>query len=207
MGRAAQSAARPPHGSPSSPLVRAGSRTARHVVTRAARRRGAGTCAAGNAVISNSKGDLAWSLPRRSRERRHRHGVLRRACSDDGRRPGRPGGGRHEVRSPRLDHPGWPRRRRRRRQSQGEARLAGGATGPLISELLLIVSAFFAPAAVSVASEAHPPTSVVVFVDFSASIRSPARAAQRRELETQILPFLAAGDRVMIAPIHDKTLT
>jgi hypothetical protein len=77
----------------------------------------------------------------------------------------------------------------------------------LISELLLIVSAFFAPAAVSVASEAHPPTSVVVFVDFSASIRSPARAAQRRELETQILPFLAAGDRVMIAPIHDKTLT
>lgn len=77
----------------------------------------------------------------------------------------------------------------------------------MISELLLIVSVFFAPAAVSVASEAHPATSVVVFVDFSASIQSPARAGQRREIETQILPFLAAGDRVMIASIHDKTLT
>jgi hypothetical protein len=77
----------------------------------------------------------------------------------------------------------------------------------VISELLLIVSSFFAPAAVSVAAEAHPPTSVVVFVDFSASIRGPARAAQRREIETAILPFLGPGDRIMIAPIHDKTLT
>ena len=77
----------------------------------------------------------------------------------------------------------------------------------MISELLLIVSAFFAPAAVSVAAEAHAPTSVVVFVDFSASIQSQARAAHRREIETSILPFLAAGDRIMIASIHDKTLT
>jgi hypothetical protein len=77
----------------------------------------------------------------------------------------------------------------------------------VISELLLIVSAFFAPAAVSVAAESHPPTSVVVFIDFSGSIQGPARAAHRRELETNILPFLAAGDRIMIAPIHDKTLT
>lgn len=77
----------------------------------------------------------------------------------------------------------------------------------MISELLLIVSAFFAPAAVSVAAESHPPTSVVVFIDFSGSIQGPARAAHRRELETNILPFLAAGDRIMIAAIHDKTLT
>ena len=77
----------------------------------------------------------------------------------------------------------------------------------MISELLLIVSSFFAPAAVSVAAESHPPTSVVVFVDFSASIHGPSRATYRRELETSILPFLAAGDRIMIAPIHDKTLT
>jgi hypothetical protein len=77
----------------------------------------------------------------------------------------------------------------------------------VISELLLIVSSFFAPAAVSVAAESHPPTSVVVFVDFSASIHGPARAAYRRDLETSILPFLGPGDRIMIAPIHDKTLT
>lgn len=77
----------------------------------------------------------------------------------------------------------------------------------MISELLLIVSAFFAPAAVSVAAEAHPATTVVVFVDFSASIQGAARAGYRRDLETNILPFLAAGDRIMIASIHDKTLT
>ena len=77
----------------------------------------------------------------------------------------------------------------------------------MISELLLIVSSFFAPAAVSVAAESHPPTSVVVFVDFSASIHGPARAAYRRDLDTNILPFLGPGDRIMIAPIHDKTLT
>src|SRR5688572_32454649 len=77
----------------------------------------------------------------------------------------------------------------------------------MISELLLMVSAFFAPAAVSVAAESHPPTSVVVFVDFSGSIQGPSRAAYRRELETNILPYLAAGDRIMLAAIHDKTLT
>ena len=69
------------------------------------------------------------------------------------------------------------------------------------------MSAFFSPAAVSVAAESHAPTSVVVFIDFSGSIQGPARAAYRRDLETGILPFLAAGDRIMIAPIHDKTLT
>ena len=77
----------------------------------------------------------------------------------------------------------------------------------MISELLLIVSSFFAPAAVSVAAESHPPTSVVVFVDFSASIHGADRAAYRRDLEAQVLPFLGPGDRIMVAPIHDKTLT
>ena len=51
----------------------------------------------------------------------------------------------------------------------------------MISELLLIVSAFFAPAAVSVAAEAHAPTSIVVFIDFSASIQGADRSAYRRE--------------------------
>lgn len=77
----------------------------------------------------------------------------------------------------------------------------------MISELLLIVSSFFAPAAISVAAETHPPTSIVVFIDFSASIHGPDRAAYRRDLETGILPFLGPGDRIMIAAINDKTLT
>lgn len=49
--------------------------------------------------------------------------------------------------------------------------------------------------------------SVVVFIDFSGSIQSASRATYRRELERDILPALAPGDRIVIAPIHDKTLT
>ncbi len=50
-------------------------------------------------------------------------------------------------------------------------------------------------------------TAVVIFVDFSGSVRSEARALFKREIETQILPSLSAGDRILIAPIDDKTLT
>src|SRR5206468_578112 len=44
-------------------------------------------------------------------------------------------------------------------------------------------------------------------VDFSGSIRGPERASYRLELEREILPALRPGDRIIIAPIHDRTLT
>lgn len=50
-------------------------------------------------------------------------------------------------------------------------------------------------------------TVVVVFVDFSASIPVADQAAFRREIEGEILPSLSAGDRILIAPINDRTLT
>ncbi len=50
-------------------------------------------------------------------------------------------------------------------------------------------------------------TAVVVFVDFSQSIRSEARGLFRQDIENRIIPSLSAGDRILIAPIHDKTLT
>lgn len=50
-------------------------------------------------------------------------------------------------------------------------------------------------------------TAVVIFVDFSGSIRGRERATFRRELETAVLPSLSAGDRILIASIHDKTFT
>ncbi len=58
-------------------------------------------------------------------------------------------------------------------------------------------------------SEAAPPrgTAIVIFVDFSGSVRSEARALFKQEIETQIIPSLSAGDRILIAPINDKTLT
>ena len=50
-------------------------------------------------------------------------------------------------------------------------------------------------------------TSIVVFVDFSDSVDGGARLALKREIEQQILPSLEPGDSILIAPIHDKTLT
>src|SRR2546425_12292427 len=48
-------------------------------------------------------------------------------------------------------------------------------------------------------------TAVVVFIDFSASISGGDLSSFRREIEGEILPSLSAGDRLLIAPIHDKT--
>jgi hypothetical protein len=50
-------------------------------------------------------------------------------------------------------------------------------------------------------------TAVVIFVDFSESIGGADRAGFKREIDKQILPWLQPGDSLMIAPIHDKTLT
>ena len=50
-------------------------------------------------------------------------------------------------------------------------------------------------------------TAVVIFVDFSDSVGGRDRAAFKREIDKQILPWLQPGDGLVIAPIHDKTLT
>jgi len=74
-----------------------------------------------------------------------------------------------------------------------------------LSTLLLIGAMLVGPHAVA-ASLARG-TSIIVFVDFSGSIRGPERASYRLELEREILPALRPGDRIIIAPIHDRTLT
>src|SRR5437879_13192134 len=48
-------------------------------------------------------------------------------------------------------------------------------------------------------------TEVVVFVDFSGSVKSDARALFATDLENQILPSLVAGDRLLLAALNDKT--
>jgi hypothetical protein len=50
-------------------------------------------------------------------------------------------------------------------------------------------------------------TSVLIFIDFSGSVHSASRASHRGELQRNVLPSLAPGDRIVIAAIHDKTLT
>jgi hypothetical protein len=76
-----------------------------------------------------------------------------------------------------------------------------------ISAGLLIGVGLLARAVGAAAAEPHAPTTVLVFVDFSGSVQGPERAAYRRDIETLIVPFLGPGDRILIAAIHDKTLT
>src|SRR5712691_43455 len=59
----------------------------------------------------------------------------------------------------------------------------------------------------SALSAAESGTAVIIFIDFSGSVSGDDRASFRREIEAEILPSLSAGDRLLIAPIHDKTLT
>ncbi len=74
--------------------------------------------------------------------------------------------------------------------------------------LLALATTLLAVAACSRAPAAEPRgTAVVIFVDFSQSLSGQDRAAFRREVELDILPSLGPGDRLLIAPIHDRTLT
>ncbi len=75
--------------------------------------------------------------------------------------------------------------------------------------LVLMMPGFFLTMGSIPSSEAAPPrgTAVVIFVDFSGSVRSEARALFKREIDTEIIPSLSAGDKILIAAINDKTLT
>jgi hypothetical protein len=68
---------------------------------------------------------------------------------------------------------------------------------------LLLTQAF----QLSSAAATLPGTAVIIFLDFSGSIKTDERALFKREIETHVLPSLSAGDRLLMAPIHDKTLT
>lgn len=48
---------------------------------------------------------------------------------------------------------------------------------------------------------------VVIFVDFSDSIRGDNHLLLLQDLQRAIVPTLSAGDRIVIAPINDKTFT
>ncbi len=50
-------------------------------------------------------------------------------------------------------------------------------------------------------------TAIVVFIDFSESIGRSDRALYEQDFSDRIIPSLSAGDRILIAPINDKTLT
>ena len=74
---------------------------------------------------------------------------------------------------------------------------------------LLALPALALAAGCTRSSQAAPQrgTAIVAFVDFSASVGGNDRAAFKREIDKQILPWLEPGDSFLLAPIHDKTLT
>ena len=82
-------------------------------------------------------------------------------------------------------------------------RAASALHRPITLAVLLLTQAFLSPGIAATS----PGTAVIIFLDFSGSVRSNERAQFRREIETQIIPSLSAGDRLLIAAIHDKTLT
>jgi hypothetical protein len=86
----------------------------------------------------------------------------------------------------------------------GDAHLRWALSAWLIILGALLMIAGCRPA---VPTSTQPGTAVVVFLDLSASIPAEDRRAFKRELETQIVPWLSPGDRLLIAPINDKTLT
>src|SRR5881396_298793 len=75
--------------------------------------------------------------------------------------------------------------------------------------LALIVEGLLLAAGCAPSSQATTPrgTDIVIFIDFSASVQGKDRALLKQDLVTQIIPSLSAGDRIVIAPINDKTLT
>jgi hypothetical protein len=75
--------------------------------------------------------------------------------------------------------------------------------------ILLMFSGPFLTAGCSPTSEAVTSrgTAVIIFIDFSSSIKNESQALYKRDIVDQIIPSLSDGDRILIAPINDKTLT
>lgn len=53
----------------------------------------------------------------------------------------------------------------------------------------------------------HPGMDLIIFVDFSGSIRKEDKKSFEQDLTKRVIPSLSAGDRILIAPITEKTLT
>jgi hypothetical protein len=73
----------------------------------------------------------------------------------------------------------------------------------LVAGGFLLTTACF----VSLDSTASAGKEIIIFVDFSESIRAENRTLIARDFEDSIIPSLSGGDRILVAPINEKTLT
>ncbi|HSG04984.1 MAG TPA: hypothetical protein VLB09_01165, partial [Nitrospiria bacterium] len=73
----------------------------------------------------------------------------------------------------------------------------------------LSISLLFMSSGCSQVSRASGPegTEYVIFIDFSGSVGGESQVLIKKDLLDHVVPTLSAGDRIMIAPITDKTLT
>ena len=74
---------------------------------------------------------------------------------------------------------------------------------------VLMVAGFLLTAGCTSSSQATAShgTEIVIFIDFSESIKRQGMALFEQDIANQIIPSLSEGDRLLIAPINDKTLT
>jgi hypothetical protein len=73
----------------------------------------------------------------------------------------------------------------------------------LVAGGFLLTTACF----VSMESTASGGKKIIIFLDYSESIRAENRALIAQDFESSIIPSLSAGDRILVAPINEKTLT
>ncbi len=50
-------------------------------------------------------------------------------------------------------------------------------------------------------------TDILIFIDFSGSVSRESKSSFEEDIQSLIVPSLSAGDRILIAPIHGRTLT
>ncbi len=75
--------------------------------------------------------------------------------------------------------------------------------------IAILVGASLSGTACKISAEARPevPKEIIVFVDFSQSMGGENWALIERDFREAIIPSLDAGDRLLIAPINEETLT
>ncbi len=73
--------------------------------------------------------------------------------------------------------------------------------------VLALAGALLTGCFVSAESTRDAGNEIVIFVDFSGSMGAENRALIEHDFAHSIIPSLAAGDRILVAPINEETFT
>ncbi len=73
--------------------------------------------------------------------------------------------------------------------------------------VLALAGALLTGCFVSAESTPNVGNEIIIFVDFSGSMGAENRTLIEHDFTDSIIPSLAAGDRILVAPINEETLT